>query len=64
VTDPVQNAWAKARLTPQPRKCFGQKLRLTNEAAMRAIPESHIICTATKPGRNMELLQQRAQGRV
>jgi len=64
VIDPVQNAWAKARLTPQPWKCFDQKLRLTNEPAMRAIPESHIICTATKPGRNMELLQQRAQGRV
>lgn len=64
VTDPAQLAWANARLTPQPWKCFEQKLRLTNEAAMRAIPESHIICTITKPGRAMETLTQRAQGRV
>jgi len=64
VTDPVQNAWAKARLTPQPWKCFEQKLQLHNEAAMRAIPESHIICTVTKPGRDMALLQQRSNGRV
>lgn len=64
VTDPVQNAWAKARLTPQPWKCFEQKLQLHNEAAMRAIPESHLICTATIPGRDMALLRDRAQGRV
>ena len=64
VTNPAQNAWAKARLTPQPWKCFEQKLQLTNEAAMRAIPESHLICTVTIPGRNMELLMQRSNGRV
>jgi pimeloyl-ACP methyl ester carboxylesterase len=64
VIDPVQNAWAKTRLTAQPWKCFEQKLVLTNEAAMRAIPESHLICTITKPGRDMALLTQRANGRV
>lgn len=64
VTEPAMNAWAKARLSAQPWKCFEQKLSLTNEAAMRAIPESHIICTVTKPGRDMALLTQRAQGRV
>jgi pimeloyl-ACP methyl ester carboxylesterase len=64
ITDPAQIAWAKARLTAQPWKCFEQKLQLHNEAAMRAIPESHLICTATKPGRDMALLQQRSQGRV
>jgi pimeloyl-ACP methyl ester carboxylesterase len=64
ITDPAQIAWAKTRLSPQPWKTFEQKLRLTNEAAMRAIPESHIICTITKPGRDMALLQQRSHGRV
>jgi len=64
VVDPVQNAWAKTRLTWQPWKCFEQKLILTNEAAMRAIPESHLICTITKPGRDMALLHERANGRV
>jgi pimeloyl-ACP methyl ester carboxylesterase len=64
ITDPEHYGWAKARLTPQPWKCFEQKLRLTNEAAMRAIPESHLICTSTIPGRDMPLLTQRAQGRV
>jgi hypothetical protein len=39
-------------------------LVLTNEAAMRAIPESHIICTTTIPGRDMELLRARSQGRI
>ncbi len=64
ITDPAQIAWARTRLSPQPWKTFEQKLRLTNEAAMRAIPESHIICSITKPGRDMALLQHRAQGRV
>lgn len=64
VTEPAQHAWASARLTPQPWKCFDQKLQLHNEAAMRAIPESHLICTNTKPGRDMALLTQRSEGRV
>ena len=64
ITDPVQIAWARDRLTLQPWKCFEQKLVLTNEAAMRAIPESHLICTVTKPGRDMALLTQRSNGRV
>lgn len=64
ITEPAQHAWAKARLTPQPWKCFEQKLQLHNEVAMRAIPESHLICTSTKPGRDMKLLMERSQGRV
>jgi pimeloyl-ACP methyl ester carboxylesterase len=64
VTEPQLAAWTSARLTAQPWKCFDQKLRLTNEAAMRAIPESHLICTSTIPGRDMALLQERSQGRV
>jgi pimeloyl-ACP methyl ester carboxylesterase len=64
VTDPDMIEWMKPRLTPHPWKCFEQKLVLHNEDAMRAIPESHIICTVTKPGRDMELLMQRSNGRV
>lgn len=64
VTDPELIEWMKPRLTPHPWKCFEQKLILRNEAAMRAIPESHIICTATIPGRDMELLRERSNGRV
>lgn len=64
VTDPDTIAWMKPRLTPHPWKCFEQKLVLRNEAAMRALPESHIICTVTIPGRDMAALTARAQGRV
>lgn len=64
VTDPELGAWTDARLTRQPWKCFAQKIAFTDESAMRAIPESHLICTSTIPGRDMPLLTQRSQGRV
>jgi pimeloyl-ACP methyl ester carboxylesterase len=64
ITDPEQRAWASTRLSPQPWKCFEDKLVLNNEAAMRAIPESHLICSATKPGRDMAALMAASQGRV
>jgi len=37
---------------------------LRNEEEMRAIPESHIICTGTIPGRDMATLNKRSNGRV
>jgi pimeloyl-ACP methyl ester carboxylesterase len=64
VHDPELAQWTYERLTPQPWACFAQKLVLRGEAAMRAIPESHIICTATIPGRDMERLMANSQGRV
>ena len=64
IHDPALAAWTNARLTPQPWACFAQKLVLRNEAAMRAIPESHLICTPTIPGRDMALLREKSQGRV
>jgi pimeloyl-ACP methyl ester carboxylesterase len=64
VTDPAQIAWMKTKLTPHPWKCFEQKLSLTNEAAMRRIPQSHIICTATIPGRDLPTLKALSNGRV
>lgn len=64
ITDPADIAFTAARLGPQPWATYTQQLALNNEAAMRAIPESHLICTATMPGRDMDLLGRRAQGRV
>ena len=64
IHDPALAQWTYERLSPQPWACFAQKLTLRNEAAMRAIPESHLICTSTIPGRDMALLRERAQGRV
>lgn len=64
VTDPEQIAWMKPKLTPHPWRCFEQPLRLTNEAAMRAIPETHIVCTETLPFRDVDALKASSQGRV
>ncbi|MDB5724300.1 MAG: alpha/beta hydrolase fold protein [Novosphingobium sp.] len=69
IHDPELAQWTNERLTPQPWACFAQKLVLRNEAAMRAIPESHLVCTSTMatrdlgPGRNLELLKSRSEGR-
>ena len=64
VTDPTQIEWMKSKLTPHPWKCFEQKLVLTNENAMRKIPESHIVCTQTLPTRDVETLKARSEGRL
>jgi pimeloyl-ACP methyl ester carboxylesterase len=63
VTNPAQIAWMKPRLTAHPWKCFEQKLELKNEAAVRRIPQSHIVCTATLPGRNVAELKAASNGR-
>jgi pimeloyl-ACP methyl ester carboxylesterase len=63
VKDPRQVAWMKPRLTPHPWKCFEQKLELKNEAAVRRIPQSHIVCTSTLPGRNVAELKAASNGR-
>jgi hypothetical protein len=52
------------KLNRYDNKSISRKLVLRNEAAMRAIPESHLICTSTIPGRDLELLRSRSQGRV
>lgn len=64
VKDPGQIDWMKPRLTPHPWRCFEQKLHLTNEAAMRRIPETHIVCTETLPFRDTESLRARSEGRL
>lgn len=64
IHDPKLAQWTYERLTPQPWACFSQKLVLRGEAAMRAIPESHIICTQTARGRDMDRLRANSGGRV
>jgi len=64
VKDPEQIAWMKPKLTPHPWKCFEQKLRLTNEAAMRRIPQTHIVCTSTLRSRDVAALKASSEGRV
>jgi pimeloyl-ACP methyl ester carboxylesterase len=56
VTDPDDVAWMVERLTPHPWKCFEQPLRLTNEDALWAIPQFHIVCSATVPTRDPEMV--------
>lgn len=64
VTDPEQIAWMKPKLTPHPWKCFEQKLVLRNEAAMRKIPQTHIVCTATLEHRDVAGLRALSDGRL
>jgi pimeloyl-ACP methyl ester carboxylesterase len=65
VTDPDDMAWMADRLTAHPWRCFEQPLRLTNEAALWAIPQYHIICTSTLATRDPELMEKaRAAGRL
>lgn len=64
VTDPEAVAWMMPKLTPHPWACFEQNLVLTNEGSLQAITQSHIICTSTKSGRDIEGLKARHGGRV
>ena len=65
VTDPDDVAWMADRLTGHPWSCFEQPLRLTNETALWAIPQYHIVCTSTLATRDSELMEQaRAAGRL
>lgn len=65
VTDPDDLAWMAGRLTPHPWACFEQPLKLTNEAALAAIPQYHIVCTSTIPTRDPDLMATaRAAGRL
>lgn len=65
VTDPDDLAWMKPKLTPHPFACFDQPLRLTNEDALWAIPQSHIVCTSTLATRDpARMATAQAAGRV
>jgi len=65
IDDPDDQAWADARLTGHPWKCFEQPLVLTNEDALWAIPQFHIICTSTLGTRDpLPIDRARAEGRL
>jgi pimeloyl-ACP methyl ester carboxylesterase len=65
VTDPDDLAWMADRLTPHPWRCFEQPLTLTNEAALWAIPQYHIVCESTVATRDPQLIEKaRAAGRL
>lgn len=63
ITNPADVAWLVERLTPHPWKSFAQPLRLTNEAALWKIPQTHIVCTATLATRDRARLEKLSQGR-
>jgi len=65
ITDTRDLAWMAERLTGHPWRCFEQPLKLTNEAALWAIPQYHIVCTSTLATRNPDLMAKaRAAGRL
>ena len=65
VSDARDVAWMNERLSGHPWKCFEQRLRLTNEAALWAIPQFHIVCTSTLATRDRVLMEKaRADGRL
>lgn len=45
VTDPADIAWMRPKLQQHPWKCYTQKLRLKDEAAVRRITRTDINCT-------------------
>lgn len=65
VEDPDDLAWMDERLTAQPWACFAEKLVLTNEEALWAIPQYHIVCEGTLLGRDQRLMERaRSEGRL
>ena len=65
VTDPADLAWMADRLEGHPWQCFAQPLRLTNEAALWAIPQYHVVCTSTLATRDPDLMAKaREEGRL
>jgi pimeloyl-ACP methyl ester carboxylesterase len=65
VSDPDDVAWMHDKLSPHPWACFEQKLHLTNQDALWAIPQYHIVCTSTLATRDRDLMEKaRAEGRL
>ncbi len=64
-TDPDDLAWMAERLTGHPWVCFEQPLVLTNEPALWAIPQYHVVCTSTLATRDPDqMAKARAEGRL
>jgi pimeloyl-ACP methyl ester carboxylesterase len=54
VTDPDDYAWMVSKITPHPWKCFTQKLRLKDYAAVRRIHKTSINCSGILAVRDEE----------
>jgi pimeloyl-ACP methyl ester carboxylesterase len=63
ITDPEQRAWMKPKLTPHPWQCFEQKLVLKNEATVRKIPQSFIVCSSHMDEQSRAALKALGGGR-
>ncbi|MFV8820003.1 alpha/beta fold hydrolase [Haliea sp. E17] len=63
VTDPEQIEWMAPKLTPHAFACFAQKLELQDEARVRALPQSFIVCAENMPEEFHEPLRQMCEGR-
>ncbi len=65
VNDPADLRWMAERLTGHPWSCFAQRLELSNEPALWAIPQYHVVCTSTLATRDPEqMATARALGRL
>jgi hypothetical protein len=65
VEDEADLAWMADRLTGHPWQCFEQKLVLSHEDALGAIPQYHVVCTSTIATRDRGIMEcARAEGRL
>ncbi len=65
VTDPVDLAWMDQRLTGHPWRTFEDKLVLTHEDALWALPQFHIVCEEHILSRDPHIIElARAEGRL
>jgi pimeloyl-ACP methyl ester carboxylesterase len=65
VEDPGDLEWMDDRLAGHPWKCFEQPLELTNEDALWAIPQYHVVCTSTLATRDRaQMAAARTEGRL
>ena len=56
VDDPADQAWADARLTGHPWRCFEQPLVLHDEDAVWALPQFHSVCESTLATRDTRMI--------
>jgi pimeloyl-ACP methyl ester carboxylesterase len=63
VSDPALAQWMAPRLTPHPWRCFEQALDLSNEAALAAIPQSHVVSNLGSSCRDIDQLRVTGDGR-
>jgi len=64
VTDPHDAEWMLARLTPQPWKCFSDKLRLHNQEQAARVPRAIVNCTSTLARRRGEQPMRAREGEL